>query len=81
MDRKMRKNEQNANKYVELSGVVVEALPFGWFMVKVENSTTHMLCYLSGKVRQSGIAIVTGDSVVVRSSPNDLSKGRICYRF
>lgn len=76
----MRTNAAN-DKYIELCGVVTEALPGGIFIVMVEGMEHSVLCYLSGRVRQFGIVITVGDGVLIRTTPQDLSKGRICYRL
>jgi translation initiation factor IF-1 len=35
----------------------------------------------AGRVRKNRIRVLAGDKVLVEMSPNDLSKGRITYRF
>jgi len=50
------------------------------FKVELENGT-QILAHISGKMRMNYIRILPGDKVTVESSPYDLSRGRIVYRF
>ena len=65
---------------IELEGTVTEPLPNAMFRVELENGAT-VLCSISGKIRMSYIRILPGDKVVVESSPYDLTRGRITYRY
>ncbi|MBN2545312.1 MAG: translation initiation factor IF-1 [Spirochaetes bacterium] len=64
---------------IEVTGVVVKALPNAMFKVKTE-SGHEILAQLSGRMRKYYIRIVPGDNVVVEVSPYDLTKGRIVFR-
>ena len=64
---------------VTLEGEVVDALPDGQYMVKVEGGH-QILGYTSGKMRRFNIRIVVGDQVTIETSPYDLNRGRITYR-
>jgi translation initiation factor IF-1 len=66
---------------IELTGAVEEVLPGNMFRVKMDNMSTVILCYTSGKLKQHKIRIILGDRVKVEVSPYDLSKGRISYRL
>jgi translation initiation factor IF-1 len=66
---------------IELTGVVDEVLPDNMFRVKIDNMSTVMLCYTSGRLKQHKIRIIHGDKVKVEVSPYDLTKGRISYRL
>lgn len=66
---------------IELTGVVEEVLPGNMFKVKVDNMSSIILCYTSGKLKQHKIRIILGDRVKVEVSPYDLSKGRVSYRL
>ena len=67
------------NDVVELEGVVMEALPNFTFKVQLENG--HMVtAYVSGKMRNNFIKIVSGDRVTVELSLYDLNLGRITRR-
>ncbi|HXH61331.1 MAG TPA: translation initiation factor IF-1 [Fimbriimonadaceae bacterium] len=66
---------------MELEGVVVEKLPNTQFKVKLDETDTEILAYLSGKMRKHWIRILTGDRVKVLVSPYDLTRARIVYRF
>lgn len=64
---------------LELSGVVIEALPNATFQVELENGH-KILAHISGKLRMNYIRILPGDKVKVEVSPYDLTKGRITWR-
>jgi translation initiation factor IF-1 len=64
---------------IELSGVVIEALPGTQFRVELENGH-QIIAHVAGKMRKHYIRLVPGDSVTVELTPYDLSKGRITYR-
>lgn len=64
---------------IEMSGVVIEALPNTTFKVKLENG--HVInAHISGRMRKNYIRILTGDAVMVEMTPYDLSRGRITFR-
>lgn len=64
---------------IELTGVVVEALPGTQFKVELENG--HIItAHVAGKMRRHYIRLVPGDRVKVELTPYDLTKGRITYR-
>jgi translation initiation factor IF-1 len=65
--------------FIEMEGVITEALPSALFRVKLETSQI-ILCHVSGKIRKNFIRILPGDKVKVEMSPYDLTKGRITYR-
>ena len=64
---------------IAANGVVDEVLPDAKFRVKLENGP-YILGYISGRMRQNRIQILTGDRVKIEMSPYDLSKGRITFR-
>ncbi|MBI4231406.1 MAG: translation initiation factor IF-1 [Planctomycetes bacterium] len=64
---------------IRVEAVVEEALPNGFFRVKLENGH-EVMAHVSGKMRRHWIRITTGDRVQVEVSPYDLSRGRIVYR-
>ena len=66
--------------FLEIDGVVDEALPSTTFRVKLDNGKT-ILAYLSGKMRLHRIRILPGDRVRLKISPYDLTRGRIVYRY
>lgn len=64
---------------IELSGIVIETLPYTMFKVELENG--HIVtAHISGKMRKNYIRIITGDKVTVELTPYDLTKGRITFR-
>jgi len=64
---------------IELTGVVIEALPGTQFRVELENGH-QIIAHVAGKMRKHYIRLVPGDSVTVELTPYDLTKGRITYR-
>lgn len=64
---------------LKMDGKVIEVLPDTKFRVMLDNGTTVM-GYLSGKMRQHTIKILTGDTVEIEFSLYDLTKGRITRR-
>jgi translation initiation factor IF-1 len=65
---------------IEVTGVVLEALPNAMFRVELENKH-RVLAHVSGKMRKNFIRILTGDRVLIELSPYDLTRGRITYRY
>ena len=65
---------------IEVTGVVLEALPNAMFKVELENRHV-ILAHISGKIRMNFIKILPGDKVTVELTPYDLNRGRITYRF
>ncbi len=65
---------------LNLTGVIVEALPNVMFRVKLDNVEKTTICMASGKIRQNRIRLVLGDKVEVEFSPYDFDKGRITRR-
>jgi translation initiation factor IF-1 len=65
---------------IEVTGVVLEALPNAVFRVALDNGH-RVLAHISGKMRMHYIKILPGDKVTVELSPYDLSRGRITYRM
>lgn len=61
-------------------GKVTDVLPGSKYRVKIEENQHMILAYLSGKMRQHKIKIVTGDTVDVEVSLDDITQGRISYR-
>jgi translation initiation factor IF-1 len=67
-------------KGVEVEGVVRETLPNAMFRVELENGH-EVLAHVSGKIRMNFIRILPGDRVLLELNVNDLSRGRILYRY
>ena len=67
-------------KGVEVEGRVVETLPNAMFRVELDNGH-QVLAHVSGRMRQNFIKILTGDRVLLELNVNDLSRGRILYRY
>ena len=65
---------------IEVEGTVVEPLPNAMFKVELENGHT-VLAHVSGKMRMKFIRILPGDRVTIQLSPNDLTRGRIVWRY
>ena len=64
---------------LKLKGNVIEILPRGEYMVKLENGH-ELVCHVSGKMRMHYIKIQKDDKVEVEISRHDLTKGRIVFR-
>jgi translation initiation factor IF-1 len=73
------------DKGVEMEGVVRETLPNAMFRVELlddNNNVKHtVLAHVSGKIRMNFIRILPGDRVLLELNVNDLSRGRIVYRY
>jgi translation initiation factor IF-1 len=52
----------------------VEVLPAGQFKVKLDNTDLVILCYKSGKMKQSHISVIMGDRVKVEVNTYDTTK-------
>ena len=65
---------------VEVEGFVRETLPNAMFRVELENGH-QVLAHVSGKIRLHFIRILPGDRVLLELNVNDLSRGRILYRY
>ena len=65
---------------IEFTGEVLEILPNAMFKVKLDNDH-QILAHTSGKMRKNKIRVLAGDRVQVEMTPDDLSKGRITFRY
>lgn len=71
---------------IEVSGVVLEALPNLMFRVKLDPGSPEslgekeILATLSGKMRLYRIRVMPGDQVKVELTPYDLTRGRLVFR-
>lgn len=81
MRKKVKKQEPEKEKGIEVEGVVLENLPNARFRVKLEELDTEVLAHVSGKMRLHYIRILPGDKVRVELSPYDMTRGRIVYRY
>jgi len=79
MSKKKQEEEVEVEKFVELRGVVLEAMPSATFIVSCDGHS--VLARVNGKMRQSKIRVLPGDNVVVQVSPYDMSLGRISQRL
>lgn len=68
------------DKGVEVEGTVRETLPNAMFRVELDNKH-EVLAHVSGKIRLHFIRILPGDRVLLELNVNDLSRGRIVYRY
>lgn len=64
---------------IEFPGTIIDTLPDGRFRVRLD-SGHEILAYMSGRMKQARIRVMTGDRVTVEMTPYDLSKGRITFR-
>ena len=65
---------------LEFPGIVTELLPNATFRVKLENEH-EIIAHTAGRMRKNRIRVLAGDKVLVEMTPDDLTKGRITYRF
>ena len=65
---------------LEVAGTISELLPNAMFRVKLDNDH-EVLAHTSGRMRKNRIRELAGDRVNVEMTPNDLTKGRITFRF
>jgi translation initiation factor IF-1 len=65
--------------FIEVEGIVLEALPSATFKVDIGNGH-EITATLSGKLRLNYIRVLPGDKVTVQLSPYDLTRGRITWR-
>ena len=65
---------------IEKDGVIIEALSNAMFRVELDNGHV-IIAHISGKMRLHYIRILPGDKVRVETSPYDLTKGRISFRY
>ena len=65
---------------LEFSGVVIDCLSNAQFKVKLDDNDHVIMAYISGKMRKNQIRVLVGDKVLVKMTPYDLTKGRICFR-
>lgn len=71
---------------VRVEGRIIDVLPNANFKVELaqtvtSETTTVLICHLSGKMRKNNIRVLMGDRVDVEISAYDLSKGRIAFRY
>jgi translation initiation factor IF-1 len=71
----------NPAQVLVLEGEVLENLPNTQFKVRIKDSTTEIICYLSGKMRKNYIKILPGDRVKFEITPYDPRLGRIIFRI
>jgi translation initiation factor IF-1 len=76
-----------ANKnFLELDGLITEALPNTMFRVEIDSQAPEeyagriLLCALSGRMRKFRIRVMPGDKVKVEVTPYDKDRGRITFR-
>jgi len=70
-----KQNDQDLN----VTGVVIDALPNTMFRVKLDGTEEEALAYLSGKMRMYRIRVLVGDKVTIKTDPYG-GKGRIIKR-
>ena len=67
---------------IKFDGIVSEILQNNMFRVMIDmpNQKHEVVAYLSGKMKQNKIKVISGDKVEVEMTPYDLNKGRISFR-
>ncbi|MCF7834730.1 translation initiation factor IF-1 [Candidatus Gracilibacteria bacterium] len=66
---------------LERDGEILEVLPAGKFKIKLKDTDLIIICYKSGKMKQSHISVIQGDWVKVEVNQYDMTQGRIVYRY
>lgn len=75
----MKGSKMSKSDYIEVEGVVIEALPNTTFKVQLDNGFV-VTANISGKLRMNYIKILPGDKVKLDLSAYDPTKGRITWR-
>ena len=75
----MNEEEKKDTGHLEMRGAVVK-ISREKFHVLIENTETEVLAQLSGKMRLHNIRVLLGDTVVVKVSPYDMTRGFITMR-
>ena len=65
---------------IEVEGEVTEALPNTMFRVQLDNGHS-VLGHISGKLHRHAVRVLPGDRVKLELSAQDLSRGRITFRY
>lgn len=60
---------------------ILEALPAGFFKVKLKEIDTFVRCKKSGKMNQAHISLLPGDWVKVEVNQYDMNQWRIVFRY
>jgi translation initiation factor IF-1 len=68
------------SEYIEVIGRIIAVLPGTMFRVELANGHV-VLAHISGKLRKNFIKLMTGDTVRMEMSPQDLNKARIVFRM
>lgn len=66
---------------LERDGEILEALPAGFFKVRLRDIATLIRCKKSGKMNQAHISIIPWDRVKVEVNQYDMSQWRIVFRY
>jgi translation initiation factor IF-1 len=65
---------------IVMQGKVQEILPNTMFRVKLDDTNTEVIGYLSGRMRTHKIKVLAGDTVEIEFTLYDLTRGRITRR-
>lgn len=60
---------------------ILEVLPAGKFKIKLKDTDLIIICYKSGKMKQSHISVIQWDWVKVEVNQYDMTQWRIVYRY
>ena len=72
--------QEEAEKSIELEGIIQAVLPGTMFHVELPNKHI-VLAHISGRMRKRFIRLVIGDRVKLEMSPYDQEKARIVFRL
>lgn len=66
---------------LEQNGEILEALPAGFFKIKLQDLDVFVRCKKSGKMSQAHISLLPGDRVKVEVNQYDMNQWRIVFRY
>jgi len=80
---KLEKESSKEDKFIEVEGVVIKALPKLEYEVEIEfQGIKHkVVCHVSGKMKTRFISLELGDKVLIRISLYDIDRGIIFKRL
>jgi len=65
---------------IVMQGKVQEILPNTMFRIRLDDTNTEVIGYLSGRMRTNKIKVLAGDTVEIEFTLYDLTRGRVTRR-
>jgi translation initiation factor IF-1 len=65
---------------IVMQGKVEEILPNTMFRIRLDDTNTEVIGYLSGRMRTHKIKVLAGDTVEIEFTLYDLTRGRVTRR-